>query len=115
VQLGVKKAPDIPADIPLGLDLAKTPADRQMLELLCAPSATGYPSFMGPGVPKERVEAIRAAYVQTLKDPEFIESVRKGGLDLDPIDAEEITDTVRSIYAQPASAVASVRELVLGK
>jgi tripartite-type tricarboxylate transporter receptor subunit TctC len=115
VQLGIKKAADIPPEIPLGLDLARTPADRQVLELLCAPSATGYPSFMGPGVPKERVDAIRTAYVKTLQDPEFIESVRKGGLDLDPIDAEEITDTVRSIYAQPASAVASVRELVLGK
>ena len=78
VQLGVKKAPDIPADVPLGLDLAKTPEDRQVLEVLCAPSATGYPSFMGPGVPKERVEAIRAAYLQTLKDPEFIEAVTKG-------------------------------------
>ena len=31
VQLGVKKAPDIPADVPLGLDLAKTPQDRQIL------------------------------------------------------------------------------------
>jgi tripartite-type tricarboxylate transporter receptor subunit TctC len=115
VQLGVKKAPDIPANIPLALDLAKTPEDRQMLELLCAPSATGYPSFMGPGVPKERVEAIRAAYAQTMKDPEFIEAVLKGGLDVDPIGAEEITDTVRGIYAMPMSAVERVRELVMSK
>jgi tripartite-type tricarboxylate transporter receptor subunit TctC len=112
VQLGVKKAPDIPADIPLGLDLAKTPEDRQVLEVLCAPSATGYPSFMGPGVPKERVDAIRAAYVQTLKDPEFIEAVRKGGLDIDPISAEEITETVRGIYALPEAAVERARDLL---
>jgi hypothetical protein len=39
VQLGVKKAPDIPADIPLGLDPAKSPEDRKVLEVLCAPSA----------------------------------------------------------------------------
>jgi tripartite-type tricarboxylate transporter receptor subunit TctC len=112
VQLGVKKAPDIPADIPLGLDLAKTPEDRQVLEVLCAPSATGYPSFMGPGVPKERVDAIRAAYVQTLKDQEFIEAVRKGGLDIDPISAEEITETVRGIYALPEAAVERARDLL---
>jgi tripartite-type tricarboxylate transporter receptor subunit TctC len=112
VQLGVKKAPDIPADIPLGLDLAKTSEDRQVLEVLCAPSATGYPSFMGPGVPKERVDAIRAAYVQTLKDQEFIEAVRKGGLDIDPISAEEITETVRGIYALPEAAVERARDLL---
>src|SRR5437016_7640847 len=34
VQLGVRKSPDIPADVPLGLDLAKTAADRQVLEVL---------------------------------------------------------------------------------
>ena len=115
VQLGVKKASDIPADIPLGVDLAKTQEDRQVLELLCAPSETGYPSFMGPGVPKERVEAIRAAYLQTLKDPEFIEAVLKSGLDLDPISAQEITDTVRSIYAQPEAAVERVHEFLTAK
>jgi hypothetical protein len=49
VQLGLKKSPDIPAEVPLGLDLVRTPEDRQVLEVLCAPGATGYPSFMGPG------------------------------------------------------------------
>jgi hypothetical protein len=112
VQLGVRKAPDIPAEVPLGLDLAKTPQDRQVLEVLCAPSATGYPSFMGPGVPKERIEAIRAAYVQTMKDPEFVDAVLKSGLDLDPIGAGELTDIVRGIYALPPAAVERARELL---
>jgi hypothetical protein len=112
VQLGVRKAPDIPADVPLGLDLAKTPQDRQVLEVLCAPSATGYPSFVGPGVPAERVQAIRAAFDQTMRDPEFIEAVLRSGLDLDPIRADELTDIVRGIYALPQAAVERARELL---
>ena len=112
VQLGVKKSPDIPGDIPLGLDLAKTPDDRQVLEVLCAPGATGYPSFMGPGVPKERVEAIRRAYVLAMKDPEFAEALRKQSLELDPIGADELTATVRGIYAMPEAAVTRARELL---
>jgi len=112
VQLGVTKAPDIPADIPLGLDLAKTPEDRQILMVLCAPASLGYPSFMGPGVPRERVEAVRRAYQQTLKDPEFIESIQKGGLDLDPIAPGELEEVTRSIYALPPAAVESARELL---
>ena len=83
-----------------------------MLEVLCAPSATGYPSFMGPGVPRSACEAIRAAYVQTLKDPEFIDAVRKQGLDLDPIGADELADIVRGIYALPAAAVERARDLL---
>src|SRR5215467_14170706 len=112
VQLGVKKSPDIPADVPLALDLATSPEDRQVLEVLCAPSATGYPSFMGPGVPKERVEALRIAYTAAMKDPEFVDAILKSQLDVDPIGAEELTEIVRGIYALPAAAVAQARELL---
>lgn len=112
VQLGVKKAPEIPAAVPLGLDLARNPQDRQVLEVLCAPSATGYPSFMGPGVPLERVEAIRSAYQQSLKDPEFVAAIEKQGLDLDPIGPEELADIVRGIYALPPTAVEGARDLL---
>ena len=112
VQLGIRKSPDIPADVPLALDLAKSPEDRQVLEVLCAPSATGYPSFMGPGVPKERIEAVRVAYAAAMKDPEFIDAVLKSGLDIDPIGAEELTSIVRGIYALPDAAVARARELL---
>jgi tripartite-type tricarboxylate transporter receptor subunit TctC len=114
VQLGVKKAPDIPTDIPLGLDLAKTPDDRQVLEVLCAPSATGYPSFMGPGVPADRIAAVRGAWQQSIADPEFLAEVTRQGLDLDPIGADELTDTVHHIYALPAAAVERARDLLPG-
>ena len=112
VQLGVKKAQDIPDSVPLALDLTKTPEDRQVLEVLCAPSATGYPSFMGPGVPKERVEAIRAAYMQTMKDPELIELLKRQSLDLDPIAAAELEGIVRGIYTIPAAAVERAKDLM---
>lgn len=112
VQLGVKKAPDIPPEVPLGLDLAKTPEQRKVLEVLCAPSATGYPSFMAPGVPADRLAAIRAAYVQSLRDPDFIKVITRQGLDVDPIGAPELTDIVRDIYAQPQSAVERARALL---
>jgi tripartite-type tricarboxylate transporter receptor subunit TctC len=112
VQLGVRKAPDIPAAVPLGLDLARSSDDRQVLEVLCAPSATGYPSFMGPGVPRDRVEAVRSAYRQSLRDPEFIEAIERQGLDLDPIGADELADVVRGIYALPEAAVERARDLL---
>ena len=115
VQLGVKKAVDIPATVPLGLDLAKTPGDRALLEVLCAPSATGFPSFMGPDVPKERIAAVRAAYEQSFKDPEFLAAIRRQNLDLDPIGAGELTDTVRHIYELPNDAVEGARKLLSGE
>lgn len=114
VQLGTAKAADIPADIPLALDLAKTPQDRQTLLVLCAPSATGYPSFMGPNVPPDRVAAIRAAYAQTMKDADFKALIDKQNLDLDPIGADELTAIVKSIYDLPDAAVDRARDIVNG-
>jgi hypothetical protein len=112
IQLGLKKSPKIPADVPLALDLAKTPEDRQVMEIICAPSATGYPSFMGSDVPKDRLEAIRTAFNQTMKDARFIELVQKQKLEIDPVDGEEIDAIVKSIYSKPASAVEKMRSLM---
>jgi hypothetical protein len=112
VQLGVEKARNVPASVPLGLDLAKTPEDRQALEVIAAPSATGFPSFMGPGVPKERVDAIRVAWMKSLADPEFIEYAKRQSLDIDPIAGEDLARVVRGIYALPQAAVDRARTVM---
>ena len=67
---------------------------------------------MGPGVPKERVEAIRAAWTKSLQDPEFIDYVKRQGLDIDPIPGEELTKMVQGIYASPQSAVDQARTVM---
>jgi tripartite-type tricarboxylate transporter receptor subunit TctC len=114
VQLGLKKDPHIPSSVPLALDLAKSPADREAMEVLCAPSETGYPSFIGPGVPKARVDALRAAYLRAIADPEFNDILHKQSLDLDVIPADDVTAVVKSIYALPASAVQSAVKVLNG-
>ena len=107
------KMPKVPDDVPLLLDLARTPEDRQVMELIFGPAATGYPSFMGPGVPPERVEAIRTAYRQTLQDPEFKDLLTKQKLELDPIEAGEIAGVVKKLFSLPPSIVERARALLL--
>jgi tripartite-type tricarboxylate transporter receptor subunit TctC len=67
---------------------------------------------MGPGVPKDRIEAVRRAYEQSLKDPAFVAAIQREGLDVDPIGAEELTDIVRGIYQLPQAAVDGARDLL---
>jgi hypothetical protein len=112
IQLGLKKPPHIPATVPLALDLAKNNADRQVMQVLCSPSATGYPSFMGPEVPKDRVEAIRAAFRQTMKNPRFVARLQQQHLMLDPIGAGEVETIVKDLYSMPEQAVSRMRELM---
>lgn len=112
IQLGLEKAKEISSDVPLALDFAKTPEDRAVLEILCAPSAMGYPSFMGADVPAERLAAIRKAYVDALEDPQFIELAARQQLDIDYISPDEIAKTVRGLYAAPPAAIERVMQMV---
>jgi hypothetical protein len=100
------------ASFGLGLGLGTQDAARQLLELIFAPAATGYPSFMGPHVPAERVAAIRAAYKQALADPELAELLRREKLDLDPIDGADVARIVDRIYDMPQSVVDRARDLI---
>jgi tripartite-type tricarboxylate transporter receptor subunit TctC len=112
VQMGLGKSPRIPQTVPLALDYARTQGDRQVMQLIFAPSEAGYPSFMGPGVPEERVAAIRKAFGQTVQDPRFIEMVKQQRLPLDPLTGEEVQNIVSGIYAMPAPVVQRTRELM---
>src|SRR5262245_8977292 len=77
-QFGLERAKDLP-DVPLVLDAARTPEDRQVMELIFSPIALGYPSFMGPGVPKGRVEIMRRAFDRTMQDRSEERRVGKEG------------------------------------
>jgi len=87
-QFGLQRAKDLP-DLPLALDYAKSPEDRQVMELIFAPLALGYPSFMGPGVPPDRVEIMRRAFDRTMRDPEFVDLMKQQNLVLDPATGED--------------------------
>ena len=112
VQFGLKKDPNIPASVPLALDLAHSRGEREAMEVLCAPSETGFPSFMGPGAPSDRVNALRAAYLKAIRDPEFVATLKKESLSLDPIPAAKIAKVVQYIYHLPRSSIARARSVL---
>ena len=112
VQFGLKPDPAVPANVPVARTLAKSPEDRSAMEVIGAPTEMGYPSFMGPGVPKDRVAMIRTAFIKALNDPEFRSSADTQGLDIDPIAADELEGVVQRLYALPRSAVRRAAEVV---
>jgi hypothetical protein len=103
-QMALKKHPDIP-DVPAILDFAKTPEDRQVLELLFAPQEMGRPFFAPPGLPAERVRALRAAFMESVKDPRFLEEAARQGVEVQPLVGEDIHALLERIYASPKAVV----------
>lgn len=112
IQMGMKKSPKIPSDVPLLLDLAKNKEDAQLMHLIFGTTATGYPSFMGPKVPDDRVEAIREAFRKTMKDPVFVKAVQKQKLQIEPIEGEDVAKMVKQIFDVPPSVIKRARSLM---
>ena len=107
-QWGFKKHPDLP-DVPAILDQAKNDADRQALSLLVARLEYGRPFFFPPGVPVERVAAVRKAFDEVMKDPAFVAEAIKLNLEVDPMTGAEVADLVKKVNATPPDVVQRVR------
>jgi tripartite-type tricarboxylate transporter receptor subunit TctC len=109
-QAALEKDASIPGDIPLALELAKSEDERKALELFLARVALGRPFVAPPGLPPERAEALRAAFLATMKDPEFIDEAKKLRLTVDPIPGEKLAQVIADIYKTPKDVVKRVAD-----
>src|SRR5512145_1345462 len=107
-QWALKKHPDL-AGVPLGLDLAKTDADRQALMLALARLEYGRPFFLPPNVPAARLDALRRAFDATMKDPAYLAEADKLKIEVDPLSGEQVATLVEQVSRTPADTVARVR------
>jgi tripartite-type tricarboxylate transporter receptor subunit TctC len=107
-QWDLKRHPEMP-DVPMFLDVAKTEADKQALELELARLEFGRPFFMPPNVPADRVAAVRRAFDATMKDKDFLADAEKLKIEVDPLTGEQVAELVGRLYATPPDIVARVR------
>src|SRR5262249_20414173 len=89
LQTGLQKNADLP-DLPRMVDLAKNEADRKVLEIFVASSVVGRSFVAPPGLPKERVAELRAAFNAMLKSPEFLADVERIHFDIDAMSGAEL-------------------------
>ncbi len=97
IQLSLRRHPDLP-DVPMVMDLAKTDEDRQIFKLVFARQVMGWPFAAPPGVPTERIEALRKAFDDTVRDPAFLAEADRLGLEITPVSGERIQALVSDIY-----------------
>lgn len=95
--------------VPLAHSFAKTDEDRAMLDLFFSQSRFGRPFVIAPDVPKDRADALRKAFAETMKDPEARAEAAKFRLDMDPVSAQDVQEEVRKVYASPPAIIAKVK------
>jgi tripartite-type tricarboxylate transporter receptor subunit TctC len=111
LQMALEKAPDLPA-VPFIMDYAKTESDRQALELLMGPQAFAWPLVAPPEVPEVRIAALRAAFDQTMRDPDFLSDAKKLAIEVNPMPGARMQSLMGRILSFDAPVIERARELV---
>jgi hypothetical protein len=101
IQMGMTKEADLP-QVPLMRELAKSAADQGVLDFMSKAVSFGRPIATTPGVPAERVAALRRAFDATLKDPAFIQEAKTQRAEIQPMTGAELEQVVRDIIGAPA-------------
>jgi tripartite-type tricarboxylate transporter receptor subunit TctC len=104
VQLSLQKHADLP-DVPLIMDMVKTPEQRAVLRLVFARQVMGRPFLAPPGLPAERLALLRRAFMDTLRDAAFLAEADKIKLEITPVAGEAVQALVAEIYATPPGVV----------
>jgi tripartite-type tricarboxylate transporter receptor subunit TctC len=112
LQATVKPHPEFPK-VPMALDLAKSDeAKRLILTVANVHGATVRPYALPPGTPKDRVEILRKAFTDTMKDPEFLAEAKKANLDINPETGAELEQNVKNIFKLEPALIAKLKEIL---
>jgi tripartite-type tricarboxylate transporter receptor subunit TctC len=109
VQVGLQKDIDL-LDVPLLIDLAKTPQERAVFQFLSANTAVGFPVVAPPSVPVARVAMLRKAVADTMSDPAFLRDAERQRLPVLLTAGETVQRTVQGLVSTPADVISTLKQ-----
>jgi tripartite-type tricarboxylate transporter receptor subunit TctC len=112
LRFSAKQPSDMAPDVPYVLDLATTPEQKAVIDILNSPGELGRPFIVAKQVPRERVATLRAALQATLKDEAFLAEAKKQSLLLDPVEGEEAEKVTAQIYAARPELIRKAKEVL---
>lgn len=110
--IGLARFSKLP-DVPTILELTGNERDRNALKLIASTSTIGRALMSTPGVPAERVEALRRAFDRMVKDPQFLTDATTRRLGVDPMTGEELQKIVLDVTSQPQEVIDTMNAAVM--
>jgi tripartite-type tricarboxylate transporter receptor subunit TctC len=115
-QEGLTSTPELDRrKVEMTFSRAADDTQRQLMNMFYAPLKFGRPFIMAPGIPPERLAAIRSAFNAALKDPDLLAEAQKLRVDVDGLDAAEMQKLVDGLYRAPPEVVVKAREILGNK
>jgi tripartite-type tricarboxylate transporter receptor subunit TctC len=112
LQATLKPHPEFPK-MPMALSYAKTDEAKRLISTVArvhGPSVRPY--VLPPNTPKDRLQVIRKAFMDTMKDPEFLAEAKKANLDINPDDGTTLEQNVKEILNLEPALVAKLKEIL---
>jgi tripartite-type tricarboxylate transporter receptor subunit TctC len=104
------RAPDL--DAPSLEDMARTPDERRIIELVVSGTQFGRPFTITPGTPEDRVKALRAAFDATMKDTDFLADAASLNFDVTPVSGEALDKIAEKVVSTPKDLAARARQFL---
>jgi len=113
-QAALKRSPLLP-NVPTLPELATSEDGKAILRAIASTAEIGRSIISGPGVPADRLAALRHAFAQMVKDPGFIAECNKRHLMLDPASGQDMDAIVKDTFALPKPTLAKIGAMLSSK
>lgn len=98
--------------VPRVEDMVKGKLEAKLLEVYSKPDFAAMPFHYGPGVPADRVKAMRQAFTKLLADENVLAQIRKVGRSPAPKSGEEVTEIYESALAVPPDVLQELKKII---
>jgi tripartite-type tricarboxylate transporter receptor subunit TctC len=109
IQIALERNPLFP-DVPAVIEFAKDDQTKQVLQLVLAPMSMDRSMMTPPGVPADRLRALRTAFHDAVNDPDFHAEARKQRIEVKEVSGEKVEEILVSAFAAPPEVVTAAKE-----
>ena len=107
-----KRHPEL-TQVPLAIDFAKSEEAQKLIRALVHPiGPTARPYVLPPGTPNDRVQILRKAFMDAMKDSEFLAEAKKANLDITPLDGATLERNVKEVFTLDPALIPKAREIL---
>jgi tripartite-type tricarboxylate transporter receptor subunit TctC len=111
LQFGRGRSAELP-NVPTAAEWAEADADKRLFQFYGIKYEMSYPIMVVPGVPAERIEALRNAFDATMADPQYQEEATRIGVSVTPLRGVAMHELMKIIDGMPDDLVARLRTLI---
>lgn len=111
VQFAERRHPEL-QNVQTIFEVVQSEQDKQAIRFLTAAEEIGRPIIGPPGMQADRAEAIRKAFLDTMKDPELLAFAQQAKMEIAPIDGPRAAKIAADIVMTPSEAIELARKLM---